>query len=178
MLCFINPGHDRQLDSGAVNPVTGIRECDEAFALGEMVQACLEEAGIAVRLRQDDDLAAVCEEANDRSADLFVSIHFNAFNGKVSGTETLVNTTPASLVLGHCIQQQVQAVLGLPNRGLKERPKLWVLRGTIMPAALVEVCFIDHMADMTRYQAKKRETAAAIARGIKDYMEQQAAAAV
>jgi N-acetylmuramoyl-L-alanine amidase len=42
MLCFLNPGHDRQYDSGAVNPVTGIRECDLAYELSELVGKCLE----------------------------------------------------------------------------------------------------------------------------------------
>ena len=30
MKIFINPGHDIDLDSGAVNPNTGRRECDVA----------------------------------------------------------------------------------------------------------------------------------------------------
>lgn len=30
MKVFINPGHDINLDSGAVNPVYGTRECDVA----------------------------------------------------------------------------------------------------------------------------------------------------
>ena len=30
MKVFINPGHDTQYDSGAVNPDSGLRECDVA----------------------------------------------------------------------------------------------------------------------------------------------------
>jgi N-acetylmuramoyl-L-alanine amidase len=132
---------------------------------------------VTVQLRQDDDLQAVCDEANDLDADVFVSIHFNAFNCKATGTETLISSTPASLVLGHWIQQHVQAVLGLPNRGLKERPNLWVLRGTAMPAVLVEVCFIDNNVDMACYEGKKEEVAAAIANGIVGCLKNWAASA-
>ena len=38
MRVFINPGHDRERDSGAVNPNTGLRECDGAATIGSLVQ--------------------------------------------------------------------------------------------------------------------------------------------
>lgn len=38
MKVFINPGHDINLDSGAVNPVYGTRECDVASDAGKMLR--------------------------------------------------------------------------------------------------------------------------------------------
>ena len=38
MRVFINPGHDLEHDSGAVSPATGLRECDVAAAVGELVK--------------------------------------------------------------------------------------------------------------------------------------------
>lgn len=35
MLVYLNPGHDRKLDSGAVNTNLNLRECDLAWRLGE-----------------------------------------------------------------------------------------------------------------------------------------------
>ena len=75
-------------------------------------------------------------------------------------------------MLGHCIQSNLKAVLGLPNRGLKERPGLFVLRNTIMPAVLVEVCFLDNDFDWRRYDAHRDEAARAIATGIIQYPHQ------
>ena len=57
MRVFINPGHDRERDSGAVNPNTGLRECDVAAAIGSLVQTYLETAGCEVQLLQSDNLA-------------------------------------------------------------------------------------------------------------------------
>ena len=42
MKVFINPGHDINLDSGAVNPVYGTRECDVARDAGKMLARYLE----------------------------------------------------------------------------------------------------------------------------------------
>lgn len=60
MKVYLNPGHDRLLDSGAVNAALNLRECDLAYELAEAVQAYLERNGVAVVLGQSDDLYAVC----------------------------------------------------------------------------------------------------------------------
>ena len=173
MFIYLNPGHDRELDCGAFNKHTGARECDLAYELGCKVQACLEASGASVRLGQDDNLYAVCDEANECGADIFVAIHFNAFNELASGTETLISNTPASLILGHCIQSNMKSILGLTDRGLKERMGLFVLRNTVMPAVILEVCFIDNDRDLTRYQSVKDKLAEGICQGILDYTSQR-----
>ena len=169
MKVYLNAGHDRQLDPGAVNRRLNLRECDAAYELALGVQQYLERNGIAVVFGQDDDLYHICDQANQAECDLFVSIHFNAYNGRASGTETLISGSTGSLMLGHCIQTNLKAVLNLPNRGLKERPGLFVLRNTVMPAVLVEVCFIDNDFDWRRYDAHRDEAARAIATGIMQY---------
>ena len=75
MKVFINPGHDLDYDSGAVNPNSGLRECDVAANIGALVKSYLEAAGCEVKLLQSDNLChdsqyadrpvAVCDEAND-----------------------------------------------------------------------------------------------------------------
>ena len=122
MKVYLNAGHDRELDPGAVNRRLHLRECDAAYELALGVQQYLERNGIAVVFGQDDDLYHICDQANQAECDLFVSIHFNAYNGRASGTETLISGSTGSLMLGHCIQTNLKAVLNLPNRGLKERP--------------------------------------------------------
>ena len=172
MNVYINAGHDRKLDSGAVNPRLHLRECDAAYELSLRIQQYLEHNGIAVCTGQNDDLYVICDEANTSGCDLFVSIHFNAFNGRASGTETLISGSIGSLMLGHCIQSNLNAVLNLPNRGLKERPSLFVLRNTMMPAVVVEVCFIDNDSDWRRYEARLDDAAKAIATAIMQYPAQ------
>lgn len=89
MRVFINPGHDIDLDSGAVNPNYGTRECDVARNAGKMLARYLQTAGCEVRTLQSDDLGLVCETSNEWGADIFVSLHCNAFNTVARGTETL-----------------------------------------------------------------------------------------
>lgn len=172
MKVYLNAGHDRELDSGAINKNLGLTECEAAYELSQLIQHYLEDNGIAVVFGQSDDLFAICDEANRKECDIFVSIHFNAFNSRASGTETLISGSTGSLMLGHCIQSNIKAVLNLPNRGLKERPGLFVLRSTMMPAVLVETCFIDNDSDWRRYDAHKDDVARAIATGIMQYPHQ------
>lgn len=177
MKVYLNAGHDRNLDSGAVNAALGLRECDLTYELAQQVKAYLERNGAAVLFGQQDDLYVICGEANDAEADVFVSLHFNAFNKRAAGTETLVSQSPDSLLLGHAIQSNVKAVLNLPDRGLKERPGLFVLRSTVMPAVVVEVCFIDNDCDIRQYQRRADDVARAIATGILQFGGMKKAAA-
>lgn len=56
MKVFINPGHDPRFDSGAVNPISGLRECDVALSIGEILRDLLIENNHQVYLLQSDNL--------------------------------------------------------------------------------------------------------------------------
>ena len=181
MRVFINPGHDLEHDSGAVSPVTGLRECDVAAAVGELVKGYLEAVGYEVRMWQSDNLdwdsdyadrqdCSVCDCANEWPADIFVSIHCNAANGMAHGTETLIHSEGGRAEqLAECIQRQIVDSLDTTDRGLKERPELIVLRATDMPAVLVELAFIDNEDDAELLMTRQDDFARAIARGVTDY---------
>jgi N-acetylmuramoyl-L-alanine amidase len=181
MRVFLNPGHDLVYDSGAVHPATGLRECEVAAAVGDLVKGYLEDAGCEVRMMQSDNLAwdspyedrqdcSVCDCANEWTADVFVSIHCNAANGRARGTETLIcGAGGRAEQLAECIQRQIVESLGTMDRGLKERPGLIVLRATDMPAVLVELAFIDNDEDAELLMTRQDDFARAIARGVTDY---------
>ena len=172
MKVFINPGHDRQLDPGCCNPVSGLREADVAWDIGALVQTYLNNIGIETIIYQNDSLSSVCQNANSSGSDLFISIHCNGFNTVAKGTETLVYRMNggASQKLASCIQKQLIDSLHTVDRGLKERPNLYVLNSTDMPAVLVETAFIDNEEDVQLLVNKKDDFARAIARGVTDYM--------
>ena len=93
---FLNPGHDElslkgtpDYDCGACNEDMGLYENEVALAVGELVQKYLIAAGCDVELLQSESLSGICAAANEWGADLFVSIHCNAFNGIANGVETL-----------------------------------------------------------------------------------------
>ena len=181
MRVFLNPGHDPEYDSGAMNQGMGLRECDVARDGGVLVAAYLEKAGCEVRMLQSDNLngesnyadrqdATVCGAANDWPADIFVSLHCNAANAIAHGTEICVYRIGGEAEkLAGCILHQIINAVGTKNRGTKERPDLCVLRRTDMPAVLVEMAFIDNDSDARILRDRQDDLSRAIARGITDY---------
>lgn len=175
---FINPGHCPGIDSGAVNGHYGITEADIVHNIGTMVTDYLNKAGCEVSLLQSDNLywdgagGCVVDSANCWPADIFVSLHCNAFNTQAQGTECCIFAAGgASEKLAACIQQQIVGSLHTVDRGLKERPGLIVLKHTDMPAVLVEMAFIDNDSDAELLMDRQDEFARAIARGVTDYLQ-------
>ncbi|MGE1061784.1 N-acetylmuramoyl-L-alanine amidase [Megasphaera paucivorans] len=180
MKVFINPGHDQNYDSGAVNPNSGLKECDVVARVGNRVKNYLEAAGCEVQLLQSDNLyfdsqyndrpVAVCVAANDWPADIFISIHCNAANTQARGTEVeCYDSNDSGGQLAQCIQSQIINSIGTVDRGVKEMPGLIVLKHTNMPSCLVEMAFIDNKADAQLLIDSEDDFARAIARGITDY---------
>ena len=171
MKVFLNPGHapNGNPDPGACG--CGLRECDVAKSVADLVEHYLVAAGVEVIGNvQDDDLGTITGTANNSNADIFISIHCNAFNGAANGTETCIYPgSGGSYNLGNCIQSQIVEALGTTDRGLKERPGLYVLKCTDMPAVLVELAFIDNEDDAALLRDNQDDFARAIARGITDY---------
>ncbi|WP_313990269.1 N-acetylmuramoyl-L-alanine amidase [uncultured Selenomonas sp.] len=174
MRVFLNPGHapNGNPDPGACG--CGLRECDVAKSVADLVEHYLVAAGVeVVGNLQDDSLYAITNAANASSADIFVSIHCNAFNGSAQGTEVEVHPgSSAGRALGNCIQRQIVDSLGTADRGLKDRLDLWVIKRTDMPAVLVELAFIDHEGDAALLRDRQDDFARAIARGVTDYAAQ------
>lgn len=184
MKVFINPGHDRKYDSGAVNSNSGLREADVAANVGALVEKYLVAAGCECQLMQSDNLAptgagrseyddrqglTVTETANEWGADVFVSIHCNAFNESAHGTEVECYGAGEGARLAGNIQKQIVGALGTLDRGVKSMPYLLVLKYTDMPACLVEMAFIDNDDDAGFLANKQDDFARAIARGVTDY---------
>lgn len=184
MKVFINPGHDLEYDSGAVHRDDAgnvdLHECDVAADIGERVKGYLEAAGCEVKMLQSDNLChdsdyydrpvAVCDEANDWPADIFVSLHCNAANTQARGTETwCYSDFGQGALLAEKIQDQIVKSVPTIDRGVMVNPGLMVLKHTDMPSVLVETAFIDNDVDAQLLVEKSDQIAAAIARGVTDY---------
>ncbi|MBQ7478539.1 MAG: N-acetylmuramoyl-L-alanine amidase [Selenomonadaceae bacterium] len=180
MKVFINPGHalGGHPDPGAVNHELGIRECDIAMTVGSLAANFLSLAGHEVSLLQSDNLMGESEgpnvtaRANAWGADVFVSIHCNAADGTARGTETFCwEYGGAGERLAASLQQAVWGCLSavdgeFPDRGVKVRKDLCVLRVTNMPAALSELAFIDQPQDAALLMQYGAELGKAIAEGV------------
>lgn len=175
MLVVLDAGH------GGRDPGTSygsLKEKHIALKLVQYVQESLTSGYEAdVYLTRSSDvyvgLYDRARQANEREADLFVSIHVNAGGGEglesyiYSGTVNQKTPEYQSIIHEHVMdvlkQYEVQ------NRGLKEA-NLAVLRETAMPAVLLEVLFIDNTKDRELLQSDRflRNVADGIAVGIGD----------
>lgn len=105
--------------------------------------------------------------------DYVLEVHFNAAaydftgNGKTTGTEIYITTSEKGASVEENIVNNISK-LGFKNRGVKR--KNWAVINYIkkqgVSSALIEVCFIDDVDDVKLYQAKKKEIADAIVKGI------------
>lgn len=160
----IDPGHGGSKRTGGSSPNNasgqhGALEKNLTLDLAQRLEPLLVAAGfVAVLTRATDvnrGLATRAHVARDRKAAVFVSIHFNGYDGRVQGTESYVHSRAgtASRMLALRVQEAVRACTGLRDRGVK-RAGFAVLdpaqhhRQTA--ACLVEVSFLDVAAEEAR----------------------------
>ena len=171
----VHAGHnqDGMVACGAIGL---IKESTEARAVKDRVIAQLASMGHTVcdctcnnGTSQNDILQKIVATCNAQEADLDISIHFNAgaqpeADGHTTGTEVYVYSVSSAAAA--YAQQVVDSIaaLGFRNRGVKERPSLYVLRHTQAPAMLIECCFVDDPEDVALYNAGR--IAEAIVAGI------------
>lgn len=148
----IDPGHHggkAGLDPGAVNG--DLKEAVAALAIAKKLGVKLTEKGYIVRFTRNTDkelsLSERCRIANEFNADCFVSIHLNsAVNKAARGVETLRYSKVGALTkeLAENVQSGLVEASEMKDRGVKLRDNLHVLKGTKMPAVLVECGFLSN----------------------------------
>lgn len=187
MKIWLDPGHGTQttyFDTGAVGQY-GTQEQAVALAVAEMLCARLAEAGHDVRMTDQKNMviAERCREANAWGADLFLSLHCNAANGRARGATAFVRKSDSrSKEIAGIIMDSYLAATGITDRGVKVDvdalgKSLGVLRQTDMPALLLELDFIDNIqGEFLLSSPLFVETAAkALCEGIEEAMTENAA---
>lgn len=155
MKIFIDAGHnDSKCDTGATG--NGLREQDITYNVSYKLADKLKAVGIDVMLsRKNKDtilgtntstsLRTRSQMANQWGADLFISIHCNAYSDtSANGTEVYTySETSKSYPLAENICNSLCKRLGTTNRGTKPA-SFAVLKQTNMPAMLIELAFITN----------------------------------
>lgn len=99
--------------------------------------------------------------------DYVLEIHFNAYNEEAKGTEIYITTSEKTYGVETEIVKGISSI-GFANRGVKR--KNWAViqraKNQGVSSALLEICFIDNLNDITLYQNNKNEVIKAIANGI------------
>ncbi len=179
MKIFIDQGHNPQ-NPNAGAEANGVREQDVTYAVGVELAALLESNPFfEVRLSRNSpteqlgtsnatSLAARVNAANSWGADYFISLHCNASqNTEASGSEVYVysESSPA-YPLGEDILVGLHNATGLPNRGMRINPSLYVLRRTTMPALLVEMGYLTNPEDAALLSSEPQYFALGIYNGL------------
>ncbi|MBZ5202480.1 N-acetylmuramoyl-L-alanine amidase [Planomicrobium chinense] len=175
MKIMIDAGHGPHTP-GKRSPDGRIREFHFTSAVADEVKKRLMLDGHTVFFSHQPDQDVPLHErtalANRLRADLFVSIHANAFGSffnETSGIETFTFTKPSTSAVkfAGCIQRALVMSTHRKDRGVK-RADYAVLRDTMMPAVLIECGFMTNReeAELLKLDAYRKRCAGAIAFGI------------
>ncbi|MHB0886412.1 MAG: N-acetylmuramoyl-L-alanine amidase [Bacillota bacterium] len=172
-LIVVDPGHGGA-DPGA-RGYSGSLEKDIDLAIALDLRDALVAAGARVLMTRSEDidvgLYARPQMANAADADLFISVHNNAYDYQRSGTETYyTNTNPLSHALANAVHHSVVGSLGTIDRGVRTEPFV-VIRESKMPSVLVEGLYLSTKGDEKRLKDPvfQRNLAQAIMRGVADF---------
>lgn len=125
----------------------------------------------------DTPLATRVNLANTKKADIYVSIHANAFDSKFDnydpeGLEVFYyEGSVKGKKLAECVHKYL--IQGTPqkDRGIKKGNHLYVIRVTKMPAVLIEAAFMDNKreAKLLMSDEFRKEVAIEVSKGICEY---------
>ena len=168
----IDAGHGGK-DHGATNKSLGLSEKALSFDIARRLQQLLLKGGFEVVQTRREDVFIPLENraiyAEQRSADVFISIHFNAADSKEAyGYETFALTPqfqastrysklgandgikfdgnhqdPWNILLAYLVQENLVDRMGGLDRGVK-RARFKVLKDLRCPGVLVELGFLSH----------------------------------
>ena len=152
----IDMGHNCPPDTGArgirfednLTMEVGNKVIAKLKSLGHEAISCTPNSARSV----SQSLGRRCDIANRNKVDVFISIHFNAFNGQANGTEVFAMSDAGRKIAKPVLDEIIK--LGFFNRGVKNGSHLYVLRNTNMPGILIECCFIDSAKDMQLYDGE------------------------
>lgn len=168
----VDAGHGGH-DTGA----QGSRSLEKSHTLdiAKRLQRYLGARGANVLMTRDTDnfisLQGRVDFANQRHADMFVSVHINAsVNRGSTGTETFYYTA-FSQGLAREVQKELLKATGRPNRGIAQA-RFYVVRKTWMPSILTESAFITNSKEEALLcdPNYRERLARGIAQGISNYV--------
>jgi len=176
----VDPGHGGS-DTGAIGP-SNVAEKNVTLAIARDLRKLLSDDGATVIMTRTsdrdvayngasdiDELQARVDIANRANADLFISIHADAFTEYVSGTATYFY--PGSNdYLARLVQSSMVGQLKLYDRGIQPSD-YYVLKYTNMPAILTEAAFISNPKEEKLFinPSFDKKVAVGIYNGIKKY---------
>lgn len=179
---YIDQGHN-PVNPNAGAEGNGYREQDITYKIGKELFTFLQndrnfearlsrpDPAVVLGVSNADSLRIRVEEAESFAADLFLSLHTNASSlPAATGSEALVfSRKGTSAAIASVLLRYMTEATGLPNRGVKARPGLYVLRRTSMPAVLMEMGFITNAVDAALMAESPQLFARGLYNGLRKY---------
>lgn len=183
MKIAVNNGHGLYTAGKRTPPFPGsnkvIKEWEfnhpTALKLADILKADGHEVLLVSNTPEDTPLDVRVNKVNSWRADLYVSIHYNAYQGvwgDHGGFETLYQTNSVNgKRMAQLAQDELAKVLKWRNRGIKPRSDLFELNRTLMPAMIVEAGFMDNLQEASAMLDPNYQftIAMAVARAINKY---------
>lgn len=181
----IDPGHGGS-DAGAIGP-NGVTEKSVALAVSLKAQKLLANAGYNVVMTRTTDIDVAAPGVSDAtelqarvnkappSAELFISVHCNAFsNSNAHGMETY--HAPGAIQgarLARLLNEELERLGGLSNRGVKAA-RFYVMTHSRCAASLIELGFITNPREelLLADEDYQQQLAQAITNAVNRYFNQ------
>lgn len=215
-IVVIDPGHGGNRRLGGSSPnnavsASGVLEKVMTLELAQAIAAALDALArrrrglrLEVHLTRESDrnlgLSARAAVAAETGADVFLSLHYNGFNGRVRGTETWILSEANGNVnvaedrgLADRVQAAVFAALArhdaaARDRGVKDNQRLGVLadlslgntrerqrtRACLLEVEFIDVPAVDRLLNGDDADAVRADLAASIAEAIVDDLDANA----
>lgn len=182
-LVIVDPGHGGN-DSGTEG-ANGPVEKEITLAIGLKLNESLKAAGINTYMTRTSDEFFRPQDrsdaANSRNADLYVSIHCDAYkDSSQNGTSTLYHPTRklaagnlSELQFANLMQQAIIKAVGTRDRDIMPRKNLYVLNKCKMPCVIVEMGYVSSPVDAAKLTdpAFQQKAAEGLAEGIKQALK-------
>lgn len=154
-IIVLDPGHGGS-DAGAIGP-SGVTEKSVSLAVSLKAQELLTKSGYQVVMTRTTDIDVAAPGVPDSTelqarvdkappnAELFISIHCNAFSTtKANGMETFhAPTAVKGERLARLLNEELERLGGLNNRGVKSA-RFYVMTHSQCPSSLIELGFITN----------------------------------
>lgn len=160
IIVVLDPGHGGS-DTGALNPSNGMMEKELTLDIALRLEKLLRKDGFGVILTRKTDvdvcgykggekeeLGARVNVANQKKADLFLSIHINASYSSSPNGSSVHWYKALDLPLAQVLHKHLASKTSFLDRGIS-RNRFYVVRHTQMPAVLLELGFLTNPGDET-----------------------------
>ena len=178
----LDPGHDAG-NTANKSPDGTYYEHEFCLDMGKRIREILSAHGVAVTMTRSTGTAVTlanrCKIANDiQGLDLFVSLHSNAAAGSgwssAKGWSAYIFSTggKAETAAKDILEAVKTAGVAVRSTPIVTDPELYVLKGTVAPAVLIEHGFHTNQEDVAKLKdgAYRQTLAEAEAKGILTYL--------